>query len=157
MTPCIYCDNKKTVYKCSKCRAEVCEEHLISTEYYYCKKHDSVEYSHVKADIFDDRCKVLEKSSCPQCKALLMLDIMPNKEYYLKCTKCSWDSYKLNPKIHHKNYKLVIKEGISNKLIKKADLCNRKLKRKKGINICPNCLVQFLKNGHITSFSTVRN
>jgi DNA-binding Lrp family transcriptional regulator len=114
-------------------------------------------YNRTQANDTDSKCTIVENSTCPQCKGLLMLDKLPDSRYYLKCTKCSWDSASKAPTICFTNSKSVLKEGQNQKILKRAELCSLKLKKNKGIDVCPNCLVQFLKNGHITSFSTIQN
>lgn len=157
MAKCTYCDSTKIGYKCGKCRSEFCDNHFISTESYTCKKHENIVYNRSQAANNESRCTVIDNSTCPQCKELLMLDRLPDSRYYLKCTKCSWDSASKAPTICYTNSRSVLKEGKNQKLLKREELCNIKLRKNKGIDVCPVCLVQFLKNGHITSFSTIQN
>ena len=129
---------------------------MLSTESYSCKKHN-VDFSPEKAHIQNNRCSVIPKSTCPECQSFIFMDKLTAGQYFLKCPKCSWNSYSHSPKIHYITQKLVLKEGQNAKIIKKQDLCSLKLKKDKGIKICPNCFSQFLINGGITSFSTIKN
>ncbi|MHA1728317.1 MAG: hypothetical protein ACTSWY_06255, partial [Promethearchaeota archaeon] len=157
--PCLYCGSNEIKYSCGKCHFEFCKDHYITTESYSCKKHSSVVYSAENAAEFDYRCTVVEKSRCPECSSLLMMDKLPAGQYYLKCTNCSWNSYSGTPNIHYITQRLVLQEASSSspKLSKKPTLCEAKLKKNKGINICPNCFSQLLTTGEITSFATIQN
>ena len=157
MGTCKYCNSNKIVYHCGKCGSEFCLDHLICTENYTCKNHSEMNYTRQQAEANNKLCSILIRSKCPKCESLLYIDILPDKRYYLKCTKCSWNSYMFIPAIYYTDKRSVIREGITQKIIQKDILCNEKLKKNKGINVCPNCLVEFLKNGSMTSFDTIQN
>lgn len=154
--PCLYCGSNKIVYTCGKCHSEFCELHNETTETYSCKKH-GLTYSPGKAAELDYKCTHISKSSCPQCSSELMLDKIPNGHYFLRCTKCSWNSFSGTPSIHYITQRLVLQEGESKRLLRRTELCDIRLKKNRGIDVCPNCLSQFLINGGITSFSTIKN
>ncbi|MHA1339934.1 MAG: PCI domain-containing protein [Promethearchaeota archaeon] len=157
MGSCKYCANTKIAYHCGKCGSDFCSEHVISTESFICKKHPHIVFNKQQAETNNKDCPVFDKSKCPKCGALLYLDKMPDNRYYLKCTKCAWNSYMFIPAIYYTDKRSVIREAVKQKLLKKGEMCGSKLKKNKGINVCPSCLVEFLKNGNITSFETIEN
>ncbi len=155
--PCLYCGSNQVTYNCTKCRNNFCINHSISTETYTCRKH-SINYSKEKAKEFNHHCSILPKSNCPECRSPLKIDKLPGGQFFLKCSKCSWDSYSGTPKIHFITQKLVLQEAINNaRIVRKPEICGQRLRENKGIEICPNCLIQFLSNGGATSFDTIRN
>lgn len=136
---------------------EKCGTNKITTESYQCKKH-STEYLTEQAQIFDYKCSIIPKSRCPECTSTLMLDKLPGVgQYYIKCTNCTWNSHSGKPNIHNSSRRFVLNGAVTSKLTKKPETCGIKLKRKQGVEICPECLINLLKNGGITSFSTIEN
>jgi predicted ArsR family transcriptional regulator len=134
-----------------------CSSETITTSSYYCKKHN-VRYDPLKAKEAEYRCTIIPKSKCPQCSSELKMDqLQGGGQYFLKCPTCSWNSYSGSPNIHYLSKRIVYNEAISSKLAKKADRCNIRLKEKQGIEVCPQCMSQFLESGGITSFSTIKN
>jgi len=143
---------KNEMASCPRCGSDT-----LTTSSYHCKKHN-VRYDPKKAKEVEYRCTIIPKSKCPQCSSELQMDQLSERgPYFLKCPACAWNSYSGNPKIHYLSKRIVYNEAISSKLAKKADRCNIRLKEKQGIEICPDCFSQFLKNGGITSFSTINN
>jgi len=154
--PCLYCGSNTVAFNCEKCGNSICVDHLITTEYFNCKKH-GIKYTIAQAEQSDYRCTLIPKSSCPECSKELTIDKLPSGQYYLNCPSCSWDSFNGTPKIHYITKKLVYDEGIRAGLIHKVEECELKLKVNQGVQICPNCFIQSLINSGTTSFATIKN
>jgi DNA-binding MarR family transcriptional regulator len=154
--PCLYCNSTTVAYNCQKCGNSVCADHLITTEYYSCKKH-GIKYTVAQAEQSDFRCTLIPKSTCPDCSKELTIDKLPSGQYYFNCPSCSWDSFNGTPKIHFKTKQLAMDEGMRGGLIKKVEECGLKLKINQGVQICPNCFIQSLISGGTTSFATIKN
>ncbi|MHA1452748.1 MAG: hypothetical protein ACTSRD_07805, partial [Promethearchaeota archaeon] len=139
-----------------RCGNSVCADHLITTSHHSCKKH-GVKYTTAQAEQSNFKCTVIPKSSCPECSKELTIDKLPSGQYYLNCPSCSWDSFNGTPKIHYITKKLVFDEGIRAGLTPKTEECGLKLKVIQGVQICPNCFIQSLISGGVTSFATIKN
>jgi hypothetical protein len=153
---CLYCGSEKIEYTCKKCNSTFCSQHLISNENYSCKKHNT-NISKETAESFETKCTVIDRSICPKCRSEVLLDKVPNGQFFLRCTKCTWDSSTGQPNIHYITQKLVLQDGITTGIVKKPELCDIKLKKNKGIEICANCFIQTLVNSGITNFATIKN
>ncbi|MHA1870054.1 MAG: PCI domain-containing protein, partial [Promethearchaeota archaeon] len=155
---CLYCGSNNIVYTCNKCHSEFCEKHVISNEEYYCKKHN-LTFNKEDAIKFKYRCPVIPKSNCPICSGKLMIDRTPQGIYYLKCTHCSWNSLTNTPALYFNTKKILLQEAshVTPRLVHRAELCDAKLKRVKGVQICPNCFINTLMSGESTTFRTIRN
>ncbi|MBN2156029.1 MAG: hypothetical protein JW776_08300 [Candidatus Lokiarchaeota archaeon] len=154
--PCMYCGSTTIAYSCEKCGNQFCSDHVITTEYYSCKKH-GIKYTTAQAEQSDYRCTLIPKSSCPDCSKELTIDKLPSGQYFLNCPSCSWDSFNGTPKIHYITKKLVFDEGSRSGLIQRPEECGLKLKINQGVQICSNCFIQSLESGGVTSFATIKN
>jgi DNA-binding Lrp family transcriptional regulator len=154
--PCMYCGSNVVAYSCEKCGNSVCADHLITTQNYSCKKHNIL-YTDAQAEQSGYKCTLIPRSSCPECSKELTIDKLPSGQYFLNCPSCTWDSFNGAPKIHFITKKLVIDEGMRSELIRKPEECELKLKVNQGVQICPNCFIQSLQSGGVTSFATIKN
>jgi len=155
MNKCEFCEDK-AVFTCEKCESSFCLNHTISTEQWYCRDHNYY-YPRAKAEENNYRCSIVERSNCPECTRQLTLDKLSSGQYYLKCSnpKCGWNSYLKAPGIFDQNRDNVLREARNKGLIKQFDICNRRLKRIEGKEICPKCFLAVLKTSAITNFTTL--
>ncbi len=153
---CEFCEDENVVFTCEKCGASFCINHVISTEKWYCKDHN-LYYSRVNAKDLRYRCSIIERSSCPECKALLQLDRLSSGQFYLKCTdkKCGWNSYLKSPGIFYPYKERVLRDAKRLGIIKFDEVCNKKLRKFEGKEVCPQCLLAVLKSASITNFTTL--
>jgi len=155
---CSFCDSQNIDFTCEKCGSSFCINHSVSTEQWYCKKHD-LYYSKASATEKNFRCSVIEESKCPECSALLMLEKLTSGQYYLKCInpKCGWNSYLKTPGLFFPRKEQLAREAQRYGLIRSSKSCGKKLKYMPGNEICPNCFINLLKRSPITNFSTIKD
>ncbi|MHA1804451.1 MAG: hypothetical protein ACTSU4_07940, partial [Promethearchaeota archaeon] len=158
MPKCSFCDSQNIDFTCEKCGSSFCINHSVSTEQWYCKKHD-LYYSKASATEKNFRCSVIEESKCPECSALLMLEKLTSGQYYLKCInpKCGWNSYLKTPGLFFPRKEQLAREAQRYGLIRSSKSCGKKLKYMPGNEICPNCFINLLKRSPITNFSTIKD
>ncbi|MEJ2248588.1 MAG: hypothetical protein P8Y97_02875 [Candidatus Lokiarchaeota archaeon] len=112
-------------------------------------------YSKAKAADTGYRCMIIEDSKCPECASLLTLDKLSSGQYYLQCSKCSWNSYLNTPGLFFQSREKLAREANRYELVEGFKLCGKKLREKEGKDICPKCFLDLLKRGPITNFSTI--
>ena len=153
---CEFCEDKNVVFTCEKCGASFCINHVISTEKWYCKEHN-LYYSRANAKVLRYRCSIIERSSCPECKSLVQLDKLSSGQFYLKCTdkKCGWNSYLKSPGIFYPYKERVLRDAKRLGIIRFDEICNKKLRKFEGKEVCPKCLLAVLKSTSITNFTTL--
>ncbi|MBD3256583.1 MAG: DUF2042 domain-containing protein [Candidatus Lokiarchaeota archaeon] len=158
MTKCLFCDSEKIEHTCEKCGSSFCVNHILTTEQWYCKKHEDVQFSKARAQESNYRCPVIEDSECPECRSLLMLNRLSSGQFYLKCTNCSWNSYLKTPGLFFPSEANLAREAKRFGLLKKGwDKCNKKLKNISGKELCPKCFLDLLRRAPVTNFSTIMN
>ncbi len=154
MPKCLFCDSQNIDFTCEKCGSSFCINHNVSTEQWHCKRHD-IYYSKATATENGFKCNVVEESRCPECGGSLMLDRLKSGQYYLKCTKCDWNSYLKTPGLFFPSKEQLAREAQRYGLIRGLKLCGKKLRNVPGKEICPNCFITLLKRSPITKFSTL--
>ncbi|MGQ4874869.1 MAG: PCI domain-containing protein [Promethearchaeia archaeon] len=156
MTKCLFCDSQKVVFTCERCKSNFCINHIATTEEWICKKHN-ITYNRNEAKDNGYKCNILEESICPECENLLRLDKYSSGQYFLKCSKCTWNSSEKAPSIISPIKDQVLREAMRFNLIKEFKICNKKLKHIPGKEICPKCFLDLLKRDSITNISTINN
>ena len=155
---CLFCESGNIDFTCERCKSSFCINHMATTEQWECKKHEII-ISKAKAVEQNYKCKVIEGSSCPECRSLLRLERLSSGQYYFECTnpKCAWNSYIKTPGLFFPTKEKLVREGQRYNLIRGFRLCNRRLKELVGREICPKCFLDLLKQGSITSFETLKS
>jgi len=155
---CLFCESGNIDFTCERCKSSFCINHMATTEQWECKKHEII-ISKAKAVEQNYKCKVIEGSSCPECRSLLRLERLSSGQYYFECTnpKCAWNSYIKTPGLFFPTKEKLVREGQRYNLIRGFRLCNRRLKELVGREICPKCFLDLLKQGPITSFETLKS
>ena len=155
---CLFCESEKIEFTCERCKSSFCINHMTTTTEWKCPKHEG-DINKAKASEQDYKCNVVEFSTCPECKSLLLLERLSSGQYYFKCTnpKCDWNSYEKTPGLFLPTKEKLVREGQRYNLIKGFKLCGKKLKEKEGKDICPKCFLELLKRSSITSFDTIQS
>ncbi|MHA1725970.1 MAG: PCI domain-containing protein [Promethearchaeota archaeon] len=158
MSKCSFCDSQNIDFTCEKCGSSFCINHSVSTEQWYCKKHD-LYYSKASATEKNFRCTVIEESKCPECSGFLMLERLTSGQYYLKCInpKCNWNSYLKTPGLFFPSKEQLAREAQRYGLIRSIKICRKKLKYIPGNEVCPSCFINLLERSPITNFSTIKD
>ena len=151
---CLFCESEKIDFTCEKCSSSFCINHIATTEQWECRKH-FIKYSKANAAETYYRCTVVEESKCPECSSLLQLDRLSSGQYYLKCTKCSWNSYLKTPGLFFASKEKLAREANRYGLVSGFKPCGRRLKYYEGKQVCPKCFLDLLKQASITNFSTI--
>jgi len=129
---------------------------MATTAQWECKKH-AINYSKATASEHNYKCGIVEKSTCPECSALLQLERLSSGQYYLQCSKCGWNSYEKTPGLFFPSKETLAREAQRYGLVNGFRYCNRKLRHIIGKEICPKCFLDLLKRGPVTNFSTIIN
>ncbi len=151
---CLFCESENIDFTCEKCNSSFCINHIATTEQWECRKH-FIKYSKANATETYYRCTVVEESKCPECSSLLQLDRLSSGQYYLKCTKCSWNSYLKTPGLFFASKEKLAREANRYGLVSGFKPCGKKLKYYEGRQVCPKCFLDLLKHSSITNFSTI--
>lgn len=144
-------------YKCPRCASEFTFDETGSTDVFYCRKHTQIKLDRKAASSQDNKCMIVENSRCPSCSAALLLEKLPNNQYYLKCSQCKWNSNQNSPVIVSYQEKQVIKEADRYGLSQKGALCGDKLRVNKGKEFCYKCMIETLKMSAETNFATIQS
>lgn len=153
---CLFCETENINFKCEKCQSGFCVNHSATTEQWECKKH-ILQYSKPEAIDSKYKCSVLEDSTCPECGSQLKVQKLSSGQFYLGCTKCTWNSYSNSPGLFHPSEAKLAKEANRYGLDKGWKVCDKKLKHTTGKDICPNCFIELLKRAPATNFTTIMN
>ena len=153
---CLFCETENINFKCEKCQSGFCVNHSATTEQWECKKH-ILQYSKPEAIDSKYKCSVLEESTCPECGSQLKVQKLSSGQFYLGCTKCTWNSYSNSPGLFDHSEAKLAKEANRYGLDKGWKVCDKKLKHTTGKDICPNCFIELLKRAPATNFTTIMN
>jgi len=153
---CLFCETENINFKCEKCQSGFCVNHSATTEQWECKKH-LLQYSKPEAIDSKYKCSVLEESTCPECGSKLKVEKLSSGQYYLGCTKCTWNSYQNTPGLFFPSEAKLAKEANRYGLDKGWKVCDKKLKHTTGKDICPNCFIELIKRAPATNFTTILN
>lgn len=153
---CEFCEDKRIAFTCEKCESSYCINHTISTEQWQCKFHNQF-YSKMESQKLNNRCFVVEKSSCPECRSPLLLEKSASGQFHLKCTdsKCAWNSFLKTPSIFDQKHEEVLRKARVQGLIKSSEICRRKLRKIEGKEICPKCFLAVLRSAAITNLGVM--
>ncbi len=153
---CLFCETENINFKCEKCQSGFCINHSATTEQWECKKH-LLQYSKPEAIDSKYKCTVVENSKCPECGSVLKVEKLSSGQYYLGCSKCTWNSYLKTPGLFFPSEAKLAKEANRFGLVKGWKVCDKKLKHTTGKDICPNCFIELLKRAPATNFTTILN
>jgi hypothetical protein len=153
---CLFCETENINFKCEKCQSGFCINHSATTEQWECRKHLR-QYSKPEAIDSKYKCTVVEESKCPECGSLLKVEKLSSGQYYLGCSKCTWNSYLKTPGLFFPSEAKLAKEAVRFGLVKGWKVCDKKLKYTTGKDICPNCFIELLKRAPATNFTTIMN
>jgi len=109
---------------------------------------------------YEFKCRAIDKSKCPKCKAPLLVKKSDKNQLYFQCLKCDWNSLFNAPLIAADDEKEFIKEGIKKNVLGRKDLkfCDAKLKQLKIQNhylFCPGCFIDLLDGGDVFTFEKI--
>ncbi|MBD3353382.1 MAG: hypothetical protein GF364_18010 [Candidatus Lokiarchaeota archaeon] len=155
---CMLCGNTQIEFTCPKCGNAFCEDHVINTEEFICKKHN-IQYSPKIARVFNYKCALITHVQCPKCgtKDQLILDYTKGGDFFIKCLdpSCSYSSLTHSPLWHSKKISNI--GEIIHSFDRDAKCCNRSLTNKKGKHICPHCMASYLRSHEYTSFESIQS
>ncbi len=151
---CAVCGNRKTIFDCPKCGKAYCEDHVGTTDKFFCNK-DNTRYTPEEARQNTEKCSVVLNSICFKCRDQLHIAQLPGGEQYLKCSKCGWTSLDADPPLKSTQRQQLLKVGIRRGFLRNDKICGNKLRKETGSTYCPECLIDALKRSRTVSFSTL--
>ncbi|TFF86460.1 MAG: hypothetical protein EU551_01550 [Promethearchaeota archaeon] len=154
---CSICGKSSVIFDCPDCGRKFCWEHTGSNEILMCPRH-KLRYNKeklIELDILDEKCNIVLKTICPQCKSDLYIkktDEDPVR-YYFKCISCEWNSYKQYPLIISEDKDKLVDKAIAEKILRHREIvyCDKPLKiiENEGEKFCIGCLIDTLERGDI--------